>query len=1181
MDVAWGIDVGIASVGFAVIEIDEMGEPARLIDGAAHVFKASDGAAERRGHRSMRNQTQRAARRERYLKRHLVDLFQLSKLDDSALSDMELDLGGKGSKAFTDRIPLRALGLEQQLTKTDLCCAIMHIARNRGQRLSRGLGVAITDEDGKAEVTRMSDRANHTTADLVAHGKQLNLVAGVPATPGQLLWRDRQRGLPTRRVKSRKDAPIFTRGQVIDELDRLLKTQAKHHPELDETGAQELLINKTFWEKDPKPPTIGRCRYARVGTDGLIEERLPVADDLFQEKRILETLNNLRLISRETAKSSPINLEQRDILASHLMGGEDLSVSKLRTLLSLGKAATAPTTNMEEVSSRSKKRTKTPPPIPGHNIVKALRAAPEKSRSIILSIWANLGSERRAQLANVLRTEDDPQIAFSVLADEFGFPEEAVDPILKYQVSPQRSAAGPTATAMLRDKLKKDVISNYEAERQSGLIDKELALETRLERLPYYGRVLPNDCVGGDGVESSGDEKRYGKVTNPVVHQALNRIRRLANRYLEVYGPPRRINVELARDLNKSAEARAEIELKINQNTKQNQDFANIIRSHGARVGRANLQKMLLHEWQGQKCLYTGSTITIQQLFDGSSQVDHILPWAITKDDSIGNKALVKVAANAHKSRRTPYDAFAAGYAGQSFAQILHLVETKRKPILWRFSENALAEHETRGGWASRALSDTRYIAKLAQAYLQRVCIAGPSGHPEIVALSGRTTADLREVWGLRNLISKLMVDEGRLDSDFSKEPDVSALDEKEATKALAEHSKKLRKIRFDHRHHLLDAIVIACATRRDIQRLQTLAARVETPQGLAQSIQRMVEKNTQLANGGLPWRPGFHRLVYDFLSDVGASEDPSILTRVTRQPDHDSNGKLHAGTQYRVYCELPKPASKDADIPTEPEYIYDVSKPLSELVTEKAIEALPVSGTIQSAFKQALSSHSPIWWGGANAEAAFNNLSEELADLCSNLLTLLAAAPEELKGEKARALWATEEHTKTTGRKNYRALGKGVLRVIKGPGTQGNKQQKRNRLVVATSGNDRLDHWLDQDGEDRLEVVSTIDANNPHFRARWKIEGGRLLASLRLGDTVEMYIDPEQPDLGRALYTFAQNAWCDWNFVPLAEARTANEGRGIFTVRLASKSGFINRRIRQILLSPDGRVRWRGRVMN
>ena len=77
MKVGWGIDVGVGSLGFAVVELDAAGRPARLIDGVALVYPAPTGGAERTRHKSVRTQYNRRADRVKALRAELVRLLNL------------------------------------------------------------------------------------------------------------------------------------------------------------------------------------------------------------------------------------------------------------------------------------------------------------------------------------------------------------------------------------------------------------------------------------------------------------------------------------------------------------------------------------------------------------------------------------------------------------------------------------------------------------------------------------------------------------------------------------------------------------------------------------------------------------------------------------------------------------------------------------------------------------------------------------------------------------------------------------------------------------------------------------------------------------------------------------------------------------------------------------------------
>ena len=277
MKIGWGIDVGTASLGFAVIELDAANRPARLIDGVALVYPAPTGGAERTRHKSMRTQYGRRAKRVKALRAELVRLLNLG----PRFSD-------NPPRRNNSRVRLRAKGLEDRVRAGDLARAILHIAKNRGQRLTRGLkddSKTEAGQQGKSDNDRqkMAETANETKRKLAACGIELGLDG--EAHPSQLLMREAGDTGQTRLKKDREGMPVFTRGMMQAELNALLKAQKPHHAALTDKVCEKLR-EMVFEEAEPKAPPVGKCRYGVRDADGEIETRLTRGSDLFQRKRI-------------------------------------------------------------------------------------------------------------------------------------------------------------------------------------------------------------------------------------------------------------------------------------------------------------------------------------------------------------------------------------------------------------------------------------------------------------------------------------------------------------------------------------------------------------------------------------------------------------------------------------------------------------------------------------------------------------------------------------------------------------------------------------------------------------------------------------------------------------------------------------------------------------------------------
>ena len=479
-------------------------------------------------------------------------------------------------------------------------------------------------------------------------------------------------------------------------------------------------------------------------------------------------------------------MAQRDCLASLLLDGKDLTAAGVRRALGLGRGALADMTSLE---IRRKGR-KTAGELKGHPLAGAM------SKADTLQQWRSFDEDRREKIADLVRTEDD-QEALRAELETLGLQANTVQALSEARLPAAYSAAGATATRKLLAELEAEVIPHYEAEQRAGLESLDQPPSSR-DRLPYYGEVLQGWCVGGNGAPGDTDEIRLGRIPNPVVHVALNQLRKTANDYLKLYGKPARICIELARDMNKSAEERENAEKKNLKNRKENEAHIESLGAHKRKLKPKDFLRMRLHRMQGGECLYTGDPINMEHLFDSSVEIDHILPYATTGDDGIANLALVFTEANQFKRKRPPFKAFSNGYKGKDYAHILKRAKNRGGSVYWRFKEDAMERYENQDEFERRFLNDTRYIARMAVRYLSCVCTDSNG----VVSLNGRITSDLCYLWGLHTVIREIMVEEGRLDAgDIMPPNDGEILEERQA------RLKRADKVWRDNLHEIRAAI--------------------------------------------------------------------------------------------------------------------------------------------------------------------------------------------------------------------------------------------------------------------------------------------------------------------------------------------------------------------------------------
>lgn len=283
-------------------------------------------------------------------------------------------------------------------------------------------------------------------------------------------------------------------------------------------------------------------------------------------------------------------------------------------------------------------------------------------------------------------------------------------------------------------------------------------------------------------------------VTNPLVRQALYEVKRVVNAILRelVYKSGHtleRITIELAREIRGTAEQRRRQSRENAENRRKRDGIADRIRELGYKPTRDAIERYLLWQEQEERCLYSGQPIGVRQLLEGEADVDHILPRQRSLDDSLMNKVVAFRAENAAKGDRTVYEWLAAGDPAK-YERILQRARTLPVPKARRLQ----AESVVLDDFFARQFVDTTYITTRVHEYVRGLA-------PDVMCVKGQHTAELRWHWGLHTILSELA------DSPAWREKSDLRPGEKD---------------RSDHRHHAVDAIVIALTTR---SRLQQLAA--------------------------------------------------------------------------------------------------------------------------------------------------------------------------------------------------------------------------------------------------------------------------------------------------------------------------------------------------------------------
>ena len=156
--------------------------------------------------------------------------------------------------------------------------------------------------------------------------------------------------------------------------------------------------------------------------------------------------------------------------------------------------------------------------------------------------------------------------------------------------------------------------------------------------------------------------------TNPVVLRATAQVRRMINSIIRHYGLPDVIRVEVAKDLKRSKHEKAIIAATNKANKDSNEQAKkDLVAFYGlpndAHVSSADFEKMWLYREQFGQDPYTGKGINVERMLNDRDyvEIDHILPFSRSCDDSKSNKVLCLTKSNRDKANRTPYEWMTSG----------------------------------------------------------------------------------------------------------------------------------------------------------------------------------------------------------------------------------------------------------------------------------------------------------------------------------------------------------------------------------------------------------------------------------------------------------------------------------------------------------------------------------------
>lgn len=812
-----GLDLGVSSIWWAIIETDENEEHSELIPWATGVRIFSQVTtekddkkmknADRRSSRMMRRNISRRARRVAHVLHTLVDNNLLPKVTlekENNLSFQEKYWNHINTANLLKKNPLelRAKWTTEKLELYEFGRALYHICQKRGfqstsKKELKDLKLLEASDEWFSWKLRVDPQDLEKIMKKIEDNKELDFKEKRLYLQHKV-WTESLGKYTYEEVfkkwESIKDLGT-NRYMYRHEFDVLWSSQSKYHSELTEKLKTDL--KKIIFEQRPlksQEDLIWSCKYFPD------QKRIAKSHPLAQEFLILWYLNNLTVFTDGTKKKTN---NMAEIFGDTLETKIQEWINIFRTTQDIKKKKISEWLGVDE------------------RLINSNKAAWKWDilyikLSKILTEYTNWGSDKQNNLIRALTDEDIERThkTYTLLwIDEKYWSE--LDTIDDKDIPSKYLALSQTAIELFLPEFRKWI--------PFKTIEKDL--QEKID--PKGDTILPKEYHNKYQKISLSRQKKTSKnhlpnIANPRVTKTLVELRKILRAITQKYWSIDEVRIETSRDLKNGPKKRWDIERTQREKEKNNEilqkelkEFGRNTDIHSDDFKKYKLWKELWinhispyhYKWRPTENII----INEHNLFDNAEiQIEHILPLSWSLDDSFNNKTLCPREINLDKGNKTPFEYYnwpdSADW--KSFEQKVwnifwykdkdwnKKVRRKGRQLLMTPDE----VREVQGKFATQDLNDTAYIAVEAKEFCQ--ALLGEATHEQSLVQTSKwqLTSVLRWNWRWNELLN----------------PNESDLE------------KKNMKNRWDHRHHAIDAVIIALTSQKIMKRASDLAKKLD-----------------------------------------------------------------------------------------------------------------------------------------------------------------------------------------------------------------------------------------------------------------------------------------------------------------------------------------------------------------
>lgn len=761
-----GLDVGIKSVGWCVLECDENGEPiqinalnSRIFDAAEQPKTGASLAEPRRNARGLR----RRIRRKSFRLERIRKLFSENGIELFETQDDLICL--KDEYKNLDVVKLRSDALDKKLTEAEFARVLYSLARHRGFKSNKREGAKDSDEGKLLGSIRKSEEEMRES--------------GMRTRGEQLYKKYLMEGKPVHN-KGGDYSMCVSRDILVKEIELLFEKQKEfgNNFATDENKEKylDIFLSQRNFDEGPGKGSqytgshdVKKCEIYR-------DEDVAAKGTYTSEwTTIYQKINNLSIICGGDRRR--LSNEERQIAVELAKKVDKVTYKAFRKAIKLDDDYRFSALNYSEKKKSDKKKNE------------------GESKSDVVEINDVVDSLACEDKGDFITAKNSNKIV-KALNDNLKSDIELIDEIA--EICTKYKSENLFRSAIAESKIIDGRLDEETIEKLSKIDMKgygHLSLHVLREILPY----LEEGMVYSDAMQKAGhnhsehnfEKQKYlgtkevydaiGGVTSPVVKRALSQTVKVIDAVIRQYGSPYAINIELARDMSMSKDERDKLKKENDARAAKNEAIRENIAKLNAMPNSTNVLKYKLYEEQDHKCAYSMETLDINHLFeDGYYEIDHIIPYSRSFDDSFNNKVLVLKRENQNKRNSTPVEYFER--IGRDYDEVLAfwkaVYQKRNRKKLEFLQKKEINESE----WKNRALNDTRYASRMLANLIKDYLLFDEKSkdkYGRVETVKGAITSYLRRFWGVQKI---------REDGD---------------------------------KHHAVDAAIIACVTPKTKNKIE------------------------------------------------------------------------------------------------------------------------------------------------------------------------------------------------------------------------------------------------------------------------------------------------------------------------------------------------------------------------